>query len=139
MSELQGDAANVGAANEAFYRALSAGSIEGISAVCAHDDDVTVLHEVSKEVALGWPAVLETWKEVPFGSFSRLSVVMSGEAIRVKGPFAWVTGFENVQGAMKNGEEFAFKALGTNVFEKRGDRWLIVHHHASKAADVLVG
>jgi hypothetical protein len=38
---------------------------------------------------------------------------------------------------MKNGESFAFTALGTNVYEKRGDRWLIVHHHASKAAEHL--
>ncbi len=137
MPEPHADEEIVRAANEAFYRALSAGSIEGISAACAHDDDVTVLHEISKEVAVGWPAVLETWKNVPFDSFSRLSVVMSGEAVRVKGPFAWVAGFEKVQGAMKNGEEFAFTALGTNVFEKRGDRWLIVHHHASKAAEDL--
>jgi hypothetical protein len=38
---------------------------------------------------------------------------------------------------MKNGESFAFTALGTNVYEKRRDRWLIVHHHASKAAEHL--
>ena len=37
----------VRAANEVFYQALSAGSIEGISASCAHDSDVTALHETS--------------------------------------------------------------------------------------------
>ena len=47
---------------------------------------------------MGWPAVLETWREVPFDTFAQLSVVMSGEAIRVKGPFAWVAGFEKVRG-----------------------------------------
>ena len=64
-------------ANDAFYKALSAGSIEGISAACAHDDDVTALHEASKEVAIGWQAVLDTWKAVPFDAFLELSVVMS--------------------------------------------------------------
>jgi hypothetical protein len=34
----------------------------------------------------------------------------------------------------KNGECFAFSAFGTNIYEKRGDKWLIVHHHASKVA-----
>ena len=53
-------------ANQKFYEALSAGSIEGISAACAHDPDVTALHETSTEVAVGWPAVLDTWKAVPF-------------------------------------------------------------------------
>jgi hypothetical protein len=50
----------VQAANQAFYQALSAGSIEGISAACAHDSDVTALHETSTEVAVGWQAVLDS-------------------------------------------------------------------------------
>ena len=40
----------------------SAGSIEGISAACAHDSDVTAFHETSTEVAVGWQAVLDSWK-----------------------------------------------------------------------------
>jgi hypothetical protein len=51
----------VRAANEVFYRALSAGSIKGISAACAHDSDVTALHETSTEVAVGWQAVLDSF------------------------------------------------------------------------------
>jgi len=138
MAQSPSDETAVRAANEAFYRALSAGSIEGISAACAQDADVTVLHETSKHVAVGWPAVLETWKEVPFAAFAELSVLMSGEAIQVNGPFAWVAGFEKVRGKTTGGEAFSFTSLGTNIFEKRGDRWLIVHHHASKAAEDLV-
>ena len=38
---------------------------------------------------------------------------------------------------MKDGEPFEFTALGTNIYEKRGDKWLVVHHHASKAAEQL--
>jgi ketosteroid isomerase-like protein len=132
------DEAAVAAANEAFYRALSAGSIEGIAAACAQDEDVTVLHEASKEVAVGWPAVLETWKEVPFDAFANISVVMPGAVVKVHGPFAWVAGLEKVRGSMKDGQAFSFTALGTNIYEKRDGRWLIVHHHASKAAEDLV-
>jgi ketosteroid isomerase-like protein len=124
-------------ANQKFYEALSAGSIEGISAACAHDPDVTALHETSIEVALGWPAVLDTWKAVPFESFAELSCVMRKPAIKVHGSIARVAGLERVRGKMKNGEAFAFTALGTNIYEKRGDRWLIVRHHASKAAEHL--
>jgi ketosteroid isomerase-like protein len=127
----------VRAANEAFYQALSAGSIEGISAACAHDADVTALHETSTEVAVGWQAVLDSWKAVPFESFAELSCVMTNPAIKVHGTIARVAGLERVRGKTKNGESFAFTALGTNVFEKRGDEWLIVHHHASKAAEQL--
>ena len=125
-------------ANAAFYTALSAGSIEGIAAACAQDDDVTVLHENSMAVAVGWRAVLDTWKAVPFDAFSDLSVVMSDPVIKVKGSFAWVAGMEKVRGRMKDGQDFAWTALGTNIYENRDGRWLIVHHHASKAAEELV-
>jgi ketosteroid isomerase-like protein len=125
-------------ANETFYRALSAGSIEGISAACAKDPDVTCLHETSAEVAVGWQAVLDSWKAVPFETFSELSVVMASPVVKVNGTIARVVGLEKVRGKMKDGSAFAFTALGTNIYEKRGDKWLMVHHHASKAAEHLV-
>jgi ketosteroid isomerase-like protein len=124
-------------ANDTFYRALSVGSIEGISAACAHDSDVTCLHETSTEVAVGWQAVLDSWKAVPFEAFSELAVVMASPAVKVNGTIARVVGLEKVRGKMKDGSAFAFTALGTNVYEKRGDKWLMVHHHASKAAEHL--
>jgi ketosteroid isomerase-like protein len=132
------DESAVRSANRAFYEALSAGSIEGIAAACAQDEDVTVLHEASKAVAVGWPAVLQTWKDVPFDAFAQLSVEMVGEVVKVRGPFAWVAGLEKVRGIMKDGGAFSFTALGTNIYEKRDGRWLIVHHHASKAAEDLI-
>jgi ketosteroid isomerase-like protein len=125
-------------ANRKFYEGLSAGSIERISAACAHDSDVTALHEASKEVAVGWQAVLDSWKAVPFHAFSELSVTMASPAIKVNGSIAWVAGIEKVRGKMKDGGDFAWSALGTNIYEKRGDRWLMVHHHASKAAEELL-
>ena len=139
MADPDADKNDVRVANDAFYKALSAGSIEGISAACAHDDDVTVLHETSKEVAVGWQAVLDSWKAIPFDAFSELSVVMSDPVIKVSGPIARVTGLEKIQGKMKDGHQFAWIALGTNIYEKREGEWLMVHHHASKAqtADIF--
>jgi ketosteroid isomerase-like protein len=138
MADLGNEKNGVRLANDAFYRALSAGSIEGISDACAHDEDVTALHEASKEVAIGWQAVLDSWKAVPFDAFSELSVAMPAPAIKVSGAVARVAGLEKVQGKMKDGQAFAWTALGTNIYEKRDGRWLMVHHHASKAAEELI-
>ena len=138
MADPDTNANDVRDANDAFYKALSGGSIEGISAAYAHDTDVTALHEDSKEVAVGWQAVLASWKAVPFDAFSELSVTMSDPVIKISGSSARVVGFEKVHGKMKDGREFAWTALGTNIYEKREGRWLMVHHHASKAAEELV-
>jgi ketosteroid isomerase-like protein len=76
--------------------------------------------------------------QLVFDAFTQLSVVMSGAVVKVEGPFAWVTGLEKVRGRMKDGANVSFTALGTNIYAKRDGRWLIVHHHASKAAEDLI-
>jgi ketosteroid isomerase-like protein len=105
MADQDADKNEVRVANDAFYKVLSAGSIEGISAACAHDADVTALHENSKEVAVGWQEVLDTWKAVPFEAFSELSVTMSDPVIKVSGSSARVVGLEKVRGKMKDGQD----------------------------------
>ncbi len=62
---------------------------------------------------------------------------MSDPAIKVSGSIARVAGLEKVRGRMKDGKEFAWTGLGTNIYEKRDGHWLMVHHHASKAAEEL--
>jgi hypothetical protein len=109
MANPTADENAVRAANEAFYRALSAGSIEGISAACAHDPDVTALHETSTEVA-----VLDSWKAVPFDSFAELSCVMTNPAIEVHGSIARVAGLERVRGKMKDGTSMIAKSAGVH-------------------------
>jgi ketosteroid isomerase-like protein len=126
------------AVNEAFYASLGKGSIDGIAAICAQDDRVTVLHEDSREVAVGWPAVLATWKAIPFDAFAELAVAMPDPQVRTSGDVAWVTGLENIRGRMTDGAPFSWIALGTNVYERRHGRWLMVHHHASKGTASLV-
>jgi hypothetical protein len=51
---------------------------------------------------------------------------------------ARVVGFETVRGKLKDGQDFAWTALGTNSYEKLDGKELIVHHHASEAAEQLV-
>jgi len=120
-----------------FYKVLSADAIEGASASCAHDPDVTTLRETGAEVAIGWPDVLETWKDMPFASVAERSFVMRRLAIKVHASIVRVAGTDRVRGKMKNSESFAFSAFGINIYEACGDKWLIVHHHQSKAAERL--
>ena len=132
------DVREVQGLNDAFYEALAKGSIDGIAALCAQDGTVTALHEDSREVAVGWPAVLATWKAIPFEAFAELSVSMPRPEVRARGDVAWVTGLEEVRGHMKDGTAFSWIALGTNVYERRQGRWVMVHHHASKGTTELV-
>ena len=120
-----------------FYEVLSVGSIEGVSAACAHDPDVTTFLETGAEVAVGWPDALESWQDAPFTSLAERSSVMTKLAIKAPASIARVAGRKQVREKMKNGESFTFSALGINIDEAGGDKWLIVHHGASKAAERL--
>ena len=41
----------------------------------------------------------------------------------------------DVQGRTKEDKPLSFRVIQTDVFEKRGDRWLLVSHHASRIPD----
>ncbi len=118
-----------------FYEVLSASSIDGMSAACAHDPNVTTLHETSSHVAVGWPAALESWRDAPFKSFGEMSCVMTKFTIKVRASIAHIASLERVGGKIRNGERFAFSALGTEIYEKHDDKWLIVHHQTRSASD----
>jgi ketosteroid isomerase-like protein len=58
--------------------------------------------------------------------------------LRVSGPkckryqprLAWVVGTENAKGKTKAGATVAFDIFVTNIYEKDGNHWLMVSHHA---------
>ena len=62
-----------------------------------------------------------------------MSVQMKNPQVRILGSTAIVTGVEAFRGKRLNGDIVEFLAPTTNVYEKRGEQWLLVHHHAGRA------
>ena len=48
---------------------------------------------------------------------------------------ASTTGVVGVAGKNKSGQALRFTIIETQVYEKRGDRWLMVSHHASRVPE----
>jgi ketosteroid isomerase-like protein len=46
-----------------------------------------------------------------------------------------LTGVVGVEGKNKSGQALSFIIIETQVYEKRGDRWLMVSHHASRVPE----
>lgn len=66
-----------------------------------------------------------------FDRFSKIAVEPINMQIQSDGKLAWVIGTEKAELHPKAGGETArFETFVTNVFEKDGDRWLMVLHHA---------
>jgi len=125
----QSEIEKVKAALDAFGAALSARDMGKMEAVWAHDPDAMLINPRDKSVAVGWDEIKKRWEAV-FSAWSELKVTRTAGPIRISGNIAWATGIAEVVGKTKAGVEQNAPTLSSDVFEKRGDKWLMVSHSA---------
>ncbi|MGE0700069.1 MAG: nuclear transport factor 2 family protein [Hyphomicrobiaceae bacterium] len=121
----------VKAANSAFYAALSKRDAAAMTALWANKPYVVNIGPRSKSIESGYAdAVTKYWANAFNNVFLELKASMTSMAqVQSDGKLAWVVGTEHAEGKTKDGP-FAFDTFATNVFEKDGDRWLLVSHQA---------
>ena len=122
------DPAAVAAANEAFYRAFESLDLEEMDRVWAHDDRVACVHPGWRRLQ-GWEEVRPSWANI-FANTSEMRFTVTDVRVEVVGDVAWVHCTENILSEVR-GSLAITSVLATNVFERYGARWLMVHHHAS--------
>lgn len=131
----------VARANQAFYEAFEARSLDAMASVWEHSDRATCTHP-------GWPT-LRGWGQVAasFGViFERTPFIqffLTEQSVEVVGDVAWVVVQENVlQASETHGGRVAESLLGDataealNVFVRRGGSWKMVIHHASPVSGI---
>jgi ketosteroid isomerase-like protein len=119
-------AAEVGAANRAFYRAFADGDFDAMQAVWSHGAHVRCVHP-GWTVLEGWERVRESWARILAGPDGDLEISIEDVQVRAGDDVAWVACTER----LSNGA-FDTVLIATNVFERDGDGpWLLVQHHAS--------
>lgn len=125
------DKADVLVANQAVEQSFSKLDISAIEATWARSD-VSVIHPASKSPIVGWEAVQKSYADHPI-RYKDFTVAMDNPVVTINGNVAWVVGVEKVHAHRSNGEPLDISALATNIYEKRDGKWLMVHHHASRA------
>jgi ketosteroid isomerase-like protein len=124
------DSEQVQAVNEAFYKAISAKDMPRLERLWSYAPYVHVIHPASTDVISGWDAVRHSWEEV-FAHYEQITLAMREPQIRVGHNVAWIVGQEQFHGRRTGSDLVTFVSLATNVFEKQGDTWRLVHHHGS--------
>ncbi len=115
-------------ANQEFYEAFENLDIARMDRMWAQQEYVTCIHP-GWTLRVGWPAVRDSWVLIFNNTFS-MAFELTELQIQVAGDVAWVVCTENItsrQGEQSQGN----RVLATNLFEKTGDRWFIIHHHGS--------
>ena len=119
----------VAAANARFYLALTARDLAMMESVWAHEDDATCIHPGWRLLA-GWMQIRMAWNAI-FDNTADWNVACDRVRIRMAPDMAWLTCVEIIRPAEPGDQVAVMQA--TNVFVLRGDRWLMIHHHASSS------
>jgi ketosteroid isomerase-like protein len=119
-------AAEVGAANRAFYRAFADGDLRAMEAVWSHGAHVRCVHP-GWAMLEGWERVRESWSRILNGPDGELGITVDDVQVRAHGDVAWVACVERLVAA-----DLDTKMIATNVFERdAAGAWRMVQHHAS--------
>jgi ketosteroid isomerase-like protein len=115
-------------ANQAFYAAFETLDIAEMDKVWAHQEYVTCIHP-GWALRTGWPEVRDSWVLIFNNTFS-MNFKLTEVQVQVAGDVAWVVCMENIT-AQQSEEVQKTRVLATNLFERIGDEWLMIHHHGS--------
>ena len=116
----------VNKANHAFYAAFGNLDIVEMDKVWAHQEYVTCIHP-GWTLRSDWPAVRDSWVLIFNNTFS-MTFELTDVMVQVAGDMAWVVCVENIT-THQSDEPQQAKVLATNIFERIGDEWLLIHHH----------
>jgi ketosteroid isomerase-like protein len=119
------------AVNEAFYEAFEQQDLDAMSAVWKQSEDVRCSHP-GEAPAHGWDAVRASWRRI-FESTDLFRVRVTDIQARVCDDLAVVVCVELIT-AVSDGEAMEGAVAATNVYERVGGRWLMVHHQGSGLA-----
>lgn len=131
-AQKKSDADEVKAVIEAFHAAITARDIKKMETLWAHDNEAILINPRDKDVWVGWDAIKAHWQDT-FNFWSEVTVTVRAiPRVHVKQNAAWSASVSEVAGKTKAGQSLGYKVLETAGFEKRGGKWLLVSHHASR-------
>jgi hypothetical protein len=130
----QTDIEGVKVASKAFYAALAVlDDGTEMEKVWVRGPYTTYAGPFNKSVTVGSDALKKMWTENN-KPFEKRNISMTGAHVHANGNLAWEMGIETGESKRKDGPTTSNSNIVTNVYEKVGDRWLMVSHHAQRIA-----
>ena len=114
--------------NELFYRGFEQLDIGLMDSIWAHQEYVTCIHP-GWSIRIGWPAVRDSWVVIFNNTFS-MKFELTEVQVQVAADIAWVICTENIASRVGENEQNS-QVVSTNLFERIGEEWKIIHHHGS--------
>jgi ketosteroid isomerase-like protein len=122
------DAEGLVEANARFYRVFESQDLGRMEAIWSHGDHVRCVHPGWCLLA-GWEAIRASWEAI-FKNSHEMRFSIGDVHAHAEGGLGWVTCTENILSEAR-GNISVTSVLATNIYERSGGEWLMVHHHAS--------
>ncbi|WP_008318404.1 nuclear transport factor 2 family protein [Leptolyngbya sp. PCC 6406] len=122
------DRDSVLAAHSAFYRAFEKKNLEAMEKVWSQGTESVCIHP-GRDALKGWGAIRESWAQI-FKNTRYLEVDVEVVSVTVQADLAAVVAVENVL-QISDGQRLEAQSMATNILERLGDRWYLIHHHGS--------
>jgi ketosteroid isomerase-like protein len=115
-------------ANLSFYRAFESLEAAKMQEIWLHSTRVQCTHPGWRRL-VGYAAVMDSWERI-FENTFEMSFDLTGVEISIAGDLAWVVCTENITSRTYDGVSRS-QVEATNLFERHGGQWRMVHHHGS--------
>lgn len=119
---------SVATANAAFYRAFEKKDMEAMTAVWSQGTSSLCIHP-GRNVIRGWDGIRSSWEAI-FRNTNYLEIETEIIRVDVSGDLAYVVLVETVLQVTGRRQSKA-QSVATNVFERMGQKWYLIHHHGS--------
>ncbi len=114
--------------NEDFYKAFESLDVAAMDRIWAHQEYITCIHP-GWSIRVGWPAVRDSWVVIFNNTFS-MEFQLTELQVQVAADVAWVICTENITSRVGETTQNS-RVVATNLYERIGDDWKIIHHHGS--------
>lgn len=119
-------------ANASFYRAFEKKDLEAMDQVWSHGIGSLCIHP-GRSALKGWEEIRRSWATI-FKHTQYIEIDLDVVSTEIQGDLAYVVGVERLM-QVSRGRRMEAKSMATNIFERMGDRWYLVHHHGSPLAE----
>lgn len=116
------------AANQAFYRAFEKKDIKAMSTVWSQGVGSFCIHP-GRSVLQGWEVTRSSWEQI-FRNTNYIEIETKMITLEISGNIAYVILVENLLQVIR-GRRVEAQSIATNIFERMGQGWYLVHHHGS--------
>jgi ketosteroid isomerase-like protein len=115
-------------ANQAFYQAFESLDLEKMEPIWLRDPKIVCIHPGWRKLT-GWGPIMNSWERIFDGVFE-MKFELRDLHLLVSGDMAAVVTEENLTQRGYDGTMRTL-VLATNIYERIGNRWLMVLHHGS--------